>query len=870
MSSRRRRPPGSVVPGSGAGANLQNVQPQSASQGYSQVVPQDPSFEPAQNQYPPYQVPPYFPPQGAPTEGSQLPHGSPSGRAASQLPYSSQSSGYHYPLPDQIPSADSLAQPGVQPDTYYQQHPAPQPSAAYSGSQCTELQMPSYSVEHIRLTLGAIPQSNELLNSSNLPLGIVIQPFSEAVPIETIDASGSTILRCRHCRAYINPFVRILERGRRWQCCICDYYNNLPDDYFLQDGPLPSDGPAQLDQMTQHLELNSCVVEYLTPASYVTRPPIPPTYLFLIDVSYYSVSTGVLQLVSDTLIRLIDKLPGGSRTKICIVAFDSKLMYFDFSGKSASMLVHTNVHDIFIPPGYRFLVECSENYQAIVDLLKLIPEMFQDTRDVQSCLGTALNVARTIMKPIGGKMLVFTGLMPTSASSDEMLGPGRLVNRFDPKSTEKNQESVLIRPQPDGKWYREFAVDCTKDQISIDLFLFDQKNYIDVATLSQLSTHTGGQVYYYPEWKPSTSSEKFCKDLEHNLLRTTAWEAVMRVRCSHGIRILTYLGNLFMRNTDLIAICTLDPEKAYGLRLALKKNLTNIERVYIQSALLYSNSAGERRVRVITITVPTASTLTDVFRYADCEAIVTLLGKLAIDKLPMTTLPATFESLTSLCAKVMSATQHTHMNKWTELPESLAAFPLLILALLKTHALRTSFVHPDLRSSTISVLQRISTDSFIQYLYPMLYQIYPLAPEFGLASQETQAVVLPPTLNLTCTNVNKKCIYLLCDGQEILVWFGSEVPEDLVEHLLGVMNARSPGSKYVSLRSSELADVTDRIRNILDELWRQKPYFQKATFVTESMPMSSKLFDALLEDRTRGLPSYHEFIRSLGDRSSKT
>ncbi len=47
---------------------------------------------------------------------------------------------------------------------------------------------------------------------------------------------------------------------------------------------------------------------------------------------------------------------------------------------------------------------------------------------------------------------------------------------------------------------------------------------------------------------------KLRQDVTHNLARTTAWEAVMRIRCSKGLRISAFHGHFFIRSSDLLAL----------------------------------------------------------------------------------------------------------------------------------------------------------------------------------------------------------------------------------------------------------------------------------------------------------------------------
>ena len=77
---------------------------------------------------------------------------------------------------------------------------------------------------------------------------------------------------------------------------------------------------------------------------------------------------------------------------------------------------------------------------------------------------------------------------------------------------------------------------------------------------------------------------KLRQDVVHNLTRTTAWEAVMRIRCSKGLRISAFHGHFFIRSSDLLAlpqvpdtptlccsVLTPCPVTAAGALLSLKK-----------------------------------------------------------------------------------------------------------------------------------------------------------------------------------------------------------------------------------------------------------------------------------------------------------
>jgi hypothetical protein len=57
--------------------------------------------------------------------------------------------------------------------------------------------------------------------------------------------------------------------------------------------------------------------------------------------------------------------------------------------------------------------------------------------------------------------------------------------------------------------------------------------------------------------------------------------------------------------------------------------------VSIQNALLYTTSQGERRIRVATVCLPVTSSLSDLFKFADVDAVVALTSKMGTRDAPL-------------------------------------------------------------------------------------------------------------------------------------------------------------------------------------------------------------------------------------------
>ncbi len=96
-------------------------------------------------------------------------------------------------------------------------------------------------------------------------------------------------MRCGECKAYINPYVKFVEGGRKWVCPFCNTSNAVSNLYYNA-----VDHTGTRVDLDQHPELIYSACEFVATADYVRRPPQPPSYVFVLDVSSSAVSSGLL------------------------------------------------------------------------------------------------------------------------------------------------------------------------------------------------------------------------------------------------------------------------------------------------------------------------------------------------------------------------------------------------------------------------------------------------------------------------------------------------------------------------------------------------------------------------------------------------
>lgn len=87
----------------------------------------------------------------------------------------------------------------------------------------------------------------------------------------------------------------------------------------------------RLDRL-KRAELTHGVVEFVAPQEYMVRPPQPVVIVFVIDVSYGAVQSGMVATAAKVILDSLDGIPNADdRTKIGFITFDSSLHFYNLS-----------------------------------------------------------------------------------------------------------------------------------------------------------------------------------------------------------------------------------------------------------------------------------------------------------------------------------------------------------------------------------------------------------------------------------------------------------------------------------------------------------------------------------------------------------
>ena len=698
-------------------------------------------------------------------------------------------------------------------------------------------------------------------------------------------ASSSTLLR--RCRTYMNPFVTFVENGRRWRCNICSQLNEVPSAYYCH---LDEEGRRR--DKDARPELSQAMVEYVAPSEYMVRPPQPPSYFFVIDVSVTSVRSGVLKSVARAIAESLDALPGSSRTQVGFLTFDDSVHYYNLKSGlgSPQMLVVADLPELFVPAPDDLLVNLEESRDVVDAFLDSLPSMFEKTTAERSCLGPALKAAFTVTKHIGGKMSVFQSVLPT-------LGDGALVPRENMSLMGTHDEVKLLRPGT--TWYKDTAVEFSRAQISVDMFLFPRA-YVDAASLSELCKVTAGTLHTYPGFRHEADGPRLESELGRALTLHTAFEAVMRIRCTRGMRISNFYGNFFVRGTDLLALPNCTSDSVFGFDLVHDEPHVTSSVVTVQCALLYTSSEGERRIRVMTQAIPTSSSVSEVVGSVDAGTVTTLLAKQALDIGIKSNLDNARNKLQQACVDLVRAGkegdkprtvsgyaapppmpgQQPHGGGGAEsemkpIPENLTSFPLYVLALVKNVAFRGGTdIHPDERVHAMQRLAGMGVPESINFVCPRMFSLHDMDPGVGLPSNADSDevaghdnITLPRSVRLTVDSLTSNGIFLLDNGLDMFLWVGRSSDPAILNSLFGTNSLEGVNMSEIKLQTSG-NDFASRLNGVVSALREDdtpQDLVAKVTIVGEGdHGLESRFFWHLIEDSASfqgGTFSYDDFMQ---------
>uniref|UniRef100_A0A8C9PW10 Protein transport protein Sec24C n=1 Tax=Spermophilus dauricus TaxID=99837 RepID=A0A8C9PW10_SPEDA len=713
------------------------------------------------------------------------------------------------------------------------------------------------SPRYIRCTSYNIPCTSDMAKQAQVPLAAVIKPLARLPPEEAspyvVDHGESGPLRCNRCKAYMCPFMQFIEGGRRFQCYFCSCINDVPPQYFQH-----LDHTGKRVDAYDRPELSLGSYEFLATVDYCknNKFPSPPAFIFMIDVSYNAIRTGLVRLLCEELKSLLDYLPreGGaeeSAIRVGFVTYNKVLHFYNVKSSLAQpqMMVVSDVADMFVPLLDGFLVNVNESRAVITSLLDQIPEMFADTRETETVFAPVIQAGMEALKAAecAGKLFLFHTSLPIAEA------PGKLKNRDDRKLINTDKEKTLFQPQTGA--YQTLAKECVAQGCCVDLFLFPNQ-YVDVATLSVVPQFTGGSVYKYACFQVENDQERFLSDLRRDVQKVVGFDAVMRVRTSTGIRAVDFFGAFYMSNTTDVKLAGLDGDKTVTVEFKHDDRLNEESGALLQCALLYTSCAGQRRLRIHNLALNCCTLLADLYRNCETDTLINYMAKFAYRGVLNSPVKSVRDTLITQCAQILACYRKNCASPSSAgqliLPECMKLLPVYLNCVLKSDVLQPGAeVTTDDRAYVRQLVTSMDVAETNVFFYPRL---------LPLTKSPIESTTEPPAIRASEERLSNGDIYLLENGLNLFLWVGASVQQGVVQSLFNV-----PSFSQITSGLSVLPvldnPLSKKVRGLIDSLRAQRSRYMKLIVVKQEDKLEMLFKHFLVEDKSlSGGASYVDFL----------
>ncbi|XP_069834551.1 protein transport protein Sec24D [Dendropsophus ebraccatus] len=722
---------------------------------------------------------------------------------------------------------------------------------------CTIQDQGNATPRYIRCTTYCFPTSSDMAKQSQIPLAAVIKPLavvpSNETPLYLVNHGESGPIRCNRCKAYMCPFMLFIEGGRRFQCGFCNCVNEVPPFYFQH-----LDHIGRRVDHFERPELSLGSYEYVATLDYCrkNKPPNPPAFIFMIDVSYSNIKNGVVHLICEELKTVLDRLPReenaeSSAIRVGFVTYNKVLHFYNVNSNLAQpqMMVVTDVAEVFLPLLDGFLVNFNESRTVINNLLTQIPEMFADTNESETVFAPVIQAGMEALKAAecAGKLFIFHSSLPTAEA------PGKLKNRDDRRLVNTEKEKTLFLPQ--SNVYESLAKECVTNGCCVDLFLFPNQN-IDVASIGLVTMLTGGTLYKYNNFQVHTDGRQLVSDLRKDIEKRIGFDAIMRIRTSTGFRATDFFGAIWMNNTTDVEMAAVDSDKAVTVEFKHDDKLSEDVGALIQCALLYTTISGHRRLLVHNISLSCSSQLADIYKCCETDALINFFAKSAYKAILHHPLKTVRDVLINQTAHMLACYRKNCASPSAVsqliLPDSMKVLPVYMNCLLKNEVLVGSpEIATDERAFQRQLVMSMDVASSQLFYYPLLLPLH---------TMDAKSDDIPPAVRCSEERLSDGGIFLLANGISMFLWLGVSCPPEFIQ---GIFNV--PSFAHITPEATSVPELdtphSKKLRTIMAAIQSKSSHSMKLVLVKQKDKAEMAFRQLLVEDKgLLGGTSYMDFL----------
>ena len=741
------------------------------------------------------------------------------------------------------------------------------------------------SSDFIQTSYSVFPKSTELKKQIVMPFALNISPLSNYSdnPVPIFDYSKSYELpRCKNmkCRAYINPYVDLIQGNEQWRCNICKNINEIPDYFNIEEKLVDKDNSDN----NKESELNSGTYEFISYKEILLKETtniISHNYFILIDISYDAIKTGFTPCVLESLKDCINNNNfygyDNFLIKMCIITYDDQIHFYpininnDTEQNNISMLsINESINNLFIPTNQdNILIDLKKYKNKFIQIIENIQnlinsENYKTTKEANRFFDV-LKICDILGEKTGGKILIFSG---SNLSKLEYMN-----NKNDSDNIKSKYKTT------DGGKIGKLGISLSIHDLGVNIFQ-SNNTYTNIKTLNQLIINSNGNFFFYKNFSYELHYKNIFNQIHKTLQNQIIFECGLRLRFSHNISIKEYVTPVLLYNKDTIFFPNLDPEQSFSFILELSYNKDedkikeysiNDEYTYIQGSFFYKRGDGKNLIRVFNLCFPVSNYPKDIYDSINTE----FLGALNSQKTIMNANRSKnlFDAVCNLEKEIFlmykSYFKNLNMIK-RELSEEMKIYALYILGLFKNCLFNKNDKginnDDDLTNFYFSKLQKFKIEEILCFIYP---RIYPL--DNTLTQNDTNT--FPQMINNNKESlINSGNIFLIDNGFYLILYLKNTTEQNIIYELFGENDINNIDIEKINEGNifdynENSNEIKNKIVEIIFNIRNSKTLFQNLKIVLEGIndQKGKILNEILIEDNfNKDFPySYDKFLNKI-------
>lgn len=597
---------------------------------------------------------------------------------------------------------------------------------------------------YTRCSFVSAPAKKADFKKTKIPfiISATVLPLNEH-PIKRVES----IPRCADCKAYLNTYSEIIPPGYKWRCSICRSINDSPSPLHSYGGSLrifsPSENTENNKRSSNNPILTESIVEFVSSSEKVTPPPA--SLVFLIECTKESIERGVFSAVLEEIREALGYLNDPhERATISIILLSSSVELVRIREDD---LIVDRVNEIegYIP----MLIE--REYTARIAEIKdnLKNKIFQIKEYAETIIrepGSSFGLALKVIEQTASRRAEVFAFLVTQPS----LKQGAIL-----------KPTTDLEPQ-NNNFYTNMSLSFSDKNISINIYVLSTMK-IEIPYLLPLVRNTGGFVRYYPGYMGNYSQDASalkCDLIQHFSL-DNGNNMYCRVRISNETSIKKYWG-VSVQNDGLIRMPRIGRGKTFSFEIDYDEDLV-LDGLTVQIACIFTNSFGERIVRVINFSVGLGPTAVDLLGMVYAIALKGIESEISHKG-------SGIKTVLSLGSEAVES---------VGLQGRMALFPMLIHALIKNRVFLKS-ASSDLRGVIYMGLIDSPMKVVDAIIYPTLVRLDSIDN-----LDRSDEIVLPPPMRLSAGVIGSDGTYFLDSGLIAYIFIGDSSPYKVFEGVYG-------------------------------------------------------------------------------------